>query len=329
MEERLKVKEVFLDFVNILEKNDIEHFDDLLTEDVTLESTNYGYASGLKNVKEKLKWDGLPINFSRSRIFNFVAFTKNNIAKQSAVVTTLVGQNDKDYFHYFHFSGYFLNDFIQVNEKWKINKVKFNLDMEDGNTLFVKGWWKLIDYRFFEGAYPYPIVSEMEAPWRAIKDPDSLGTEEEQVLDSYYRYCWGIDHADMGILLSCLDDYIEFDKRAINLPLDPNPDSNFVSALEIVKIMKFKRFKEPVMEHIFKIKDINIKDDRATLVTYRYEPHRLGTKKFNKLNMHEDFYSGICEYEFVKRDNGWKMCKNLPRQLGVFSEVTYDKNKFY
>ena len=328
MSEREKIKEIFLCFVNALEKDEIDTLNEILAEDVTLESTNYGYAIGKEDVKNKLRWQGLPINYSRSKIFNFVAFTEKDFGKQSAVVSSLVGQNDEHYFHYFQYSGYFLNDYVKVDGRWKINKIKFNLDMEDGNTLFVKGWWNLIDYRFFEGAYPYPIVSEIEAPWRVIKNPDYLGTDEEQVVDAYYRYCWGIDHADMEILLSGLDDYVEFSKGAIHLPLDPNPGSNSILVLDVIKIMKYKRYKEPVMEHIFKIEDVKITGDKAQLITYRYEPHRLGTKKLTKLNMNEDFYTYVCEYEYVKKKDGWKMCRNIPK-YGVFSETSYDQKKFF
>lgn len=324
MQERLIIKEVFLKYVNALESDNMNALTTILSDKVILESTNYGNAVGKAKVIQKLKWQGINTNYARYKIFDFVAFTEGNRGCQSAVVTALVGLNEDDYFHYFNFSGYYLNDYIKENNEWKISHIRFNLDMEDGNTVFVKDWWKLIDYRYFEGSINYPIVSELNNPWINIQNPDCLGTEEEQVLDSYYRYSWGIDHADFDLFQTCLDD---------NVTLFGSKEP--LTKEDVIRYMKYKRYKEATMEHIWKIDSIDINADIAILKTKRYEPHRMGTTKFNKQNMNYDFYTGNFEYIFVKkdgknyRDGGWKMKSNNAKELKVSSEDTYDTNKFF
>ncbi len=324
MEERLLVKDQFLKYVNALESDDMNLLDEVLSKDVVLESTNYGNAIGLSNVKAKLKWQGVDINVSRYKIFNFVAFTENEVASQSAVVTALVGWKEETYLYYFNFGGYYLNDWTKEDGIWKIKHIRFNLDLEDGNSLFVKDWWNLIDYRYFEGIVRYPIISEVNNPWINIKNPESLGSEEEQVLDSYYRYSWGIDHGDFDLFQTCLADECYLFERE-------KPSNKE----EIIAFMKYKRYKEAIMEHIWKIDSVEIKGNRAVLKTRRYEPHRMGTTKFNILNMYTDFYTGKFEYEFKKvngknyRDGGWKMISNRCVLSKVIGENTYDKSKFF
>ncbi len=334
MNNRLMIKETFLKFVNIMESGKVDELEEILTEDVILMSSNYGNAKGIKDVIKKFKWSGLPIDFSRSRIFNFVVRNDENTAKQSAVVTTLVGNNDPDCFHYFHFGGYYLNDFIKVNDQWKISYIRFNLDMEDGNTLFVRGWWHLIDYRYFEGTVHYPIVSELDAPWRAIINPEPILDEKEQILDSFNRLNWGIDHADFDLAISSYDiEKGDFSGMTSFMKAQHLiPEWSDAGIRDVIRLLKYKRYKEAIMEHIWKIHKLTINGNKAELTVYRYEPHRLGTTKFNKLNMHSDFFTTIIDYEFVRRnDSDWKIIKEVPRpgRGRVFAEVTYDKEKFY
>jgi len=339
MNNRLMIKETFLKFVNIMENGNVNELREILTDDVILMSSNYGNAQGINDVIKKLKWNGMPVDFARSRIFNFVVQNNENIAKQSAVVTTLVGNNDPDYFHYFHFGGYYLNDFIKIDDRWKISFIRFNLDMEDGNTLFVRGWWHLIDYRYFEGTEYYPIVSEIDAPWRAIENPEPILDEREKILDTFNKLNWGIDHADFELAISSYDieggDFSGMTSFMKERHLIP--EWHEVGIRDVIRLLKFKRYKEAIMEHIWKIHALKIDGNRAELTVYRYEPHRLGTTKFNKLNMHYDFFTTVIDYEFTKNDNNsgngntWKITKELPRpgRGRAFAEVTYDKEKFY
>jgi hypothetical protein len=339
MNNRLMIKETFLKFVNIMENGNVNELREILTDDVILMSSNYGNAQGINDVIKKLKWNGMPVDFARSRIFNFVVQNNENIAKQSAVVTTLVGNNDPDYFHYFHFGGYYLNDFIKIDDRWKISFIRFNLDMEDGNTLFVRGWWHLIDYRYFEGTEYYPIVSEIDAPWRAIENPEPILDEREKILDTFNKLNWGIDHADFELAISSYDieggDFSGMTSFMKEQHLIP--EWHEVEIRDVIRLLKFKRYKEAIMEHIWKIHALKIDGNRAELTVYRYEPHRLGTTKFNKLNMHYDFFTTVIDYEFTKNDNNsgndntWKITKELPRpgRGRAFAEVTYDKEKFY
>lgn len=325
-EGRDEIKRVFERFVEILENNTTDALDEVLDENVELFSTNRGNARGLENVKRALEWQGTAVNYRRCRIFNFVAFTESGIGRQSAVVTTLVGIDDPDYFHYFQYGGYYLNDYALCGGEWKITRIRFNLDMEDGNTCFVRGWWKLIDYRYLEGAASYPIVSELDAPWTAVKHKESLGDERERVLDALYRYAWGIDHADMHIFMTCIDDGVSFGMTASGAPAS---DGELTSKGEMIRFMKYKRYKEAVMEHIYKIVSVVIDGDEAVVEAYRYEPHRMGTQKLNKYNKEWDFYTGKFEFVFARRDGEWKLKLNNVKELRVFSEQTHRDGRFY
>lgn len=317
MEERLRIKEVLNQYVEALE-SDESALKSLLTENCILDSTNYGKAEGREAVIEKLRWRGCPLNVSKYKIFNFVAFTKGTEAVSSCVISALVGQEDSDYFHWFQFSGYCLNDYVLEQGEWKISKIRFQLNMLNGNTLFVRHVWGLLDYRYYQGVYEgYPICSEIQNPWIRFDEPDSLGSEKEQVLDAMFRYAWGIDHADFEVYKSCMDESADLSAMGIH------------NLRENINFMKFKRFKESNMEHIYKINRVAIDGDKAHVELYRYEPHRLGTQKLHKYNKNYDFYSMEGHYDFVKRpgkypQGGWKMTKNQVVNTKVFYEISND-----
>lgn len=334
MKEKKLIKNLLDQYAQALETDDMQLMADLLCEDVVLESTNYGNAIGKDEVINKLKWQGIGYNYARYKIFNYVCFHLDITARSSCVMSALIGLNQPDYFHYFQFSGYYLNDYKKIDGKWKISKIRFNLDMEDGNTLFVNHWWKLIDYRYFEGASHYPICSEVENPWDTYYHANDDESEDEQVLDALFRYAWGIDHADFKIFATCCNDFVKFAHVNSREELKTIPDDVGMNKSELIRFMKYKRYKEPTMEHIYKVKRVEILNGKAIVEVYRYEPHRLGTTKLNKLNMNDDFYSGHFYYEFIKKEGtypegGWKMTLNGSLLQKTFYETTYEKRRFY
>lgn len=317
MEERLRVKAIAGQFVDALEKNDMESMGELLAEDVCLESTNYGNAYGKNGVTAALKWQGLPIDYVRYKIFNFVGFTSGQRGKSSCVISALVGNDDPDYFHYFQWAGYCVMDYILQSGEWKIRKIIFQMDMEDGNTMYVRGWWKLIDYRHYGGTGLSLICSEDENPWNCFEKVDSWGSEEERVIDAIIRYAWGCDHGDFMLFGTCCANGLHAG----------------LSKEQLINSYKGKRYKESNMEHIYKVQKVTIDGARAELTVYRYEPHRLGTAKLHKYNKDCDFYSGEYFYTLEKKEGnpygGWQLTSMEIIRMKTFSESSYDQNKFF
>jgi hypothetical protein len=335
MSKTQQVKQVLRTYVEALETNDMDKLAGCLSDDIVLKTTNYGNANGKQNVINNLRWQGLEYNYAKYKIFNFVCFTSGDKARSSCVVTALIGQDDPDYFHYFQFGGYYVIDYKLENNEWKMNFIKFNLDMEDGNSLFVKGWWKLIDYRLYEGSLDYPICPEYDAPWNAFEHPDDPDDVKEQVKDALFRYAWGIDHSDFTVLGSAFADNVRMvnEKKDGNISgLDTMGDT--MNRDELIRFMKYKRLKEAVMEHIYNIVKIEVDGEYAKLEVYRYEPHRLGTTKLHKYNKDSDFYSGSFFYEFRHVEGtyptgGWKMVTNGIRTLRTFADKNTENKRFY
>ena len=146
MRERDKIKQQFEYFVQGLEKNDAKFWEVVIAKDCRMQSETVGDAEGFDAVKEKLVWRGPKLDFSRYRIYNTCIFQEKDQAVQSAYVIATVGVKEDYYLHWFTFGGHYLINWIKEDAIWKMSSLKYCHDMECGNTSFVRGWWKLIDY---------------------------------------------------------------------------------------------------------------------------------------------------------------------------------------
>lgn len=335
MNKRQEIKALFRNYVEALEQNDLQKMGECFDENIILESSNYGCGKGKAQVMERLSWKGMAYNYAKYKIFNFVCFAAEKEARSSCVVTALLGQETADYFHYFQFGGYYVAEYVYNGREFKISALRFHLDMEDGNTLFVRDWWKMIDYRRYQGTEKPVICPELDSPWSLYPMTDDHGSEAEQVKDALFRYAWGIDQNDFVLFETMLCDQVHMvTGKGENAVSGLDALQDIMTKEQVIRFMKYKRFKEPVMEHIYKIVSVKIEGNTARIEAWRYEPHRLGTAKLHKYNKEQDFYSGSFFYDFVKEpgafpNGGWKMKTNGVRFLKTFCEELPERKWFY
>lgn len=315
MRERDKIKQQFEKFICALEKNDMSYLETVISSDCRMQSETVGEAEGLEIIKQKLKWRGPALDYSRYRIYNTCIFQKEDRAVQSSYVVATVGVKENYYLHWFTFGGHYLIDWKKEAEEWKMNHIRYCHDMECGNTAFVKDWWKLIDYDTWMGYEKHPICSAKEAPWRVMNNYEDW-TEEEKIADLFCRYAWGIDEDDFEITESVMAENIQ-----TNIP-----GKSFEGKGKLISMLEQKRKKENSMSHVGKIVSIKQTGDKAEMVVWRYEPHRIGTKFTHAGNIDTMFYSVDYLWHLEKQNDRWRVT-GIDYNIGVFGEK--DDGRYY
>lgn len=315
MHERTEIKETFGQFVRGLEQNDSGLFGSVLAPECLMISETLGEICGAAAVTEKLCWKGAKLDFSRYRIYNNCIFQEGIQAVQSAYVVATVGERENHYLHWFTFGGHYLLRWRKEAGGWKLYQIKYCHDMECGNTSFVAGWWRLIDYDKRNGYENHPIQSKLEAPWRVMQNKADW-SEEEKIIDLYNRYAWGIDEDDFELTASVMLDDI----------YSNIPGKSFRGKEKLLQLLESKRKKENTMSHVGKIVDVKIDGAEAAMRVWRYEPHRIGTKFTHAGNIDTMFYS--VDYLWnLRRVQGEWMVAGIDYHTGVFGEC--DNGKLY
>jgi hypothetical protein len=294
MDNRSTIQTLFRKFILALQENSFPVFDEVFTKGTEFQTQHLGCFIGAEEAKAAFRWKGPRLNISRYQIYNHTLFNDSERAVQSAYLVALVGYVERGYLHHFQFGGHFLNSWRKIDGDWKITTMKFALDMEFGNTAFVSGWWKLIDYTVYGGYQFHPINSPIEAPWRQGISQDNW-TEEEQVRDLYNRYAWGIDENDFALTASALAEDVT----------THIPGQILRSREELIAMLRSKRDKENTMSHVGKFAGVSLNHHSATLFMRRYEPHRIGTRILHKGNVDTQFYSVQYTFSAEKKDSAW------------------------
>lgn len=309
---RQKIRDGFASFVLALQQNDLEAFDKVFCKDAVFETQPFGNFQGTREAKRRFCWQGPQLDVSRYKIYNNCIFAEEDHGLQSAYVVALTGQLLDGYLHHFQFGGHYLIYWKKREGQWKIVRMKYCLDMEFGNTSFVAGWWKMIDYTVYGGYKNHPIQPAVDAPWRLY--PQKRGwSEDEKIIDLYNRYAWGIDEDDFEITASALSE-----KAWANIPGNAIPSKE-----ALIAMLRSKRLKENTMSHVGKIVGVNRRDKTAELYVWRYEPHRIGTKILHAGNMDRMYYSVDYIFHAIIEDSEWKICQ-IDYQIGIFDAPVED-----
>ena len=77
------IEKILDQFIDALEKDDMSLLNDVLDENVQVNSSALGVFQGLEAAKERFKWKGEKLSFCHHRIFNLVTRSNENKTYQS------------------------------------------------------------------------------------------------------------------------------------------------------------------------------------------------------------------------------------------------------
>lgn len=297
---RKEIAEVYERLKAALEKEDFSDLKNILLPEAKAFFSNIGSFCGAKEIMEGLKWKGEEVNIRRFETVNFVALSAGDRAQQSCCLLGLLAYDDGKQFFPFQFGGRFANSLVHTDDGWKFSELRFDLDWDHGNTAFARHW-KLVDYSI--GWHPKmqmkAILCELDAPWRVIKNPDYLGTDEEQIAYAFYKIAWGEDTMDFELMAEVYSEDFTID-------FPPNGE---LTKRQILSILKQHRFGEANWEHVGKIANITINGDNADMIIFRLEPHRIAPFVLTRKNYESPIYSARYEIKLRKEEGGWHMTR--------------------
>jgi len=311
MQSRQEINQVFSSFVAMLEKDDFSKANKVFDQSAELYTTHLGDAKGIVEISDLWKWRGKEVTVNRFSKFNHIIRSDDNSAVESVYLAVQSGYDADNYYHHFNYGYHFINVYKYENSQWKIRTMRCQLDIFEGNTMIVDGWWKTMNSKLYSGYQVPSIVSYFDSPWKIIPKEQNY-SDEEAICEVIFKYAWGNDHLDSAILAESMSS--QYHMEYSNKGIVDNVRSMIEMALQV-------RFKEYTMQHIYRIKDINIKGDKADVIFYRHEPHRLGSQVLDIDNRNGMFYSACYSISLIKENDGWKWLGGFYK-AGMFYEET-------
>ncbi len=324
MRER-SIPNTFDQFVKAWESGDWNSLSACFSSNISLNSSAFGEAKGREECLNVLKEKQLETDLVRIRVFNnVIRMVSETEAVQSVYTVHLYGKETDGFLHLFQCA--FLNNIHYSFEEgnWKMTALLNNMTFECGNSLLAKGKWVLIDYSVLNGNRK-EIYRQMTSPF----DYPNTGSEEEQIRECFYEYCWDIDTQRFESLRNVYTDPFEMK----NEKLKEYQNGKAMSVEDSIQIFQAQRKqmlqhgeyvfpKEAVWNHIAHFEELTIDGNKAHAVIYRYEPNRIGTRFLHRYNYETIYYSGKWNITFRKENNVWKIAG-----FQFDSGITEDKNE--
>ncbi|MEW1819209.1 nuclear transport factor 2 family protein [Arthrobacter sp. NPDC080031] len=260
-----------------------------------------GSASGANGVASLLQHMAFPGKLVRYRIVNPYIAIDNDRASQSAYLLGTVGtEATNGGIDAFLFGGHYVATYQQTAAGWRIADLRFQLDWNHGDRRHVSGW--TLD-KGPGRTNPSPvIVSELDAPWRATRQPQPGKTEAQLVAEVCIRYAWGLDQADFSLLATAFTD---------NAVAEMVPFGPMSGRREIVGRLKDLRNGQPYMQHAASDFVVNVRGDRATMQIHRIVPFMptmetldapiFGARYEGRLRLED----GVWKFEWLQYFPGW------------------------
>ena len=294
---RQRAAALFSRFVEMLRAHDLSEADEIFAPDIAVFTTHLGNVNGCQQAKQLWSWKGKPVGLERYLIFNHVLRENRDICAESCYLFVQSGFDEGTYYHHFNYGFYFANTYAaDAMGELKMTEMRCQLDVFEGNTAIVEGWWRPVNPQLYSGYQVPAIISLYDAPWRKVEE-DQNYSDEEAVCDVLFRYAWGNDHGDMPLLDSCIN---------VDYCVDYGAKGRISSPRAFIELSTQVRFKEYYMQHLYRVTELEVLGNTAHAVFYRHEPHRIGSRMLTVDNRDGIFFSARYDIYLVKTAAGWQ-----------------------
>ena len=275
-----EIKEAFSKFIKAWETNNVDGMDDVVAVDTYANFSMFGESCSRDLLKNNLKVRTRKTTYSRFLINNYVCLIEGNRAQQSAGMAALMSDSSGAEYAHYCFNGLFANSWIKTEKGWQMQSIRFDLLTDDANILtrdesgsfitvkgtgdlsFVENWAPIIDKNgFYFGTRLNAICAEYDAPWNVIRNRDNVGTDEEQIEELFFKYCFAIDTDSFGFFQDVWTD----DVVAYLPPLGIHDKRGITNVLKINKSGSRRCL------HMGRVKSIDVHGDTADIVMYHMD----------------------------------------------------------
>lgn len=305
--------------------NNIDLIDDCIDLEPLIYIRMFGHCSNTQFLKNWLSYRAVPTSKLEMKIYNYKVLIKESTAYQYATVLGAF-KEDGMYPKHLAFGGTFVNKVVKVNDDWKLNTIRFDLQCEDsvstttlskeglmyrapgyGQLRFIQNWLKIDDrighnMTKIANTAPTMISAEYDNPWYLIPDPDNLGNDEDQVKELLYKYCFAFDHVTFHLISDVFADNIKFRIE----------DEIWYNNRDAIGYLKLLRKVRPRPHHSIVFDEVKINGNEAEVVASRIAPDLRPTKFLS--DPISDWTDGFFKYKAIKKDSKWQI-----------TEFVYDK----
>ena len=322
--EKNRVLETFNRFIDMMEIQNFETVNEMFTDDAEFRSSALGQINGRDNIRDLLAGRKLSVETLNVRVFNNVIGIEDSKAYQSVYLIMMMSVMIDGFMHIFNCGFITSIEYRKADENWLIASLISNMTFESGNSLLVGGKWKLIDYSRINGN-DLDLITGNKGAW-AVKH--SGLDDKEAIRDVFCHYCWLIDtfaFEKLGEVYT--DPYFMINEKVKGY--DEGMAVSVAQAAELFRAQRYRTLeyegkvipREACWNHLIHVKEVNIQDDEADAIIYRYEPNRIGTRFIHRYNHKVIYYSGVWKIHFVKENNVWKI-----NRFAFTSEINEDAN---
>lgn len=320
-----QIKRKFYLFIDTWKSRNLEAIDDIVTSDTKCNlSTVAAYATGdqhsLYGVKDFVKDMAKPDVF-HTRICNYACRFDEKQAQQIATVVCraakYVGAKD---IQAFEFSALFSNSWINENGNWKMNCIKMDIVDADGDYKEFMNHWYFEDShaKWYQGVHLPTINGELDSPWVKFPECENVLTDEEQIMECFARYAYGIDTLAFENLRSTFtEDFV-----AVMAPWGTLDKRSFLTTL------KYHRQPARYWTHSVLPESIEIHDNEATIHAYRMAGHKQRNHPLilTRDNVDTEYACARYEIKARKENDVWRVSR-IEYYLGILEVGPYEEVK--
>ena len=323
-------------FAQAVRTGQLDVLDDMLSNDcvASISMIKKGIR-GIEEIKKALTWPGEQMDIRKFNIFDYVCRYAGNQAQVYFYNQCIVAKDDGVNVFPFVFGGQFCIHLIKKEEEWRMDSIKYDLSYDYGNTCFVRGKWKLMNYNQFYGHTP--MISHMsDSPWVRIPVDEEAGSEEEIAYQERYRSCYAMDAASVDELAALSVNGGSTKQRGPSLGVRKSvtkgggtqDTGTAFEAADYLNFQKEKIHKEARLQHVMVVNDIYREGDLRTTATYRSEYNRLYNRHYTRDNIHSIVFTVYQPSVEIFEDGKWYPYQNGFKGGVIFVPVDDDCIQF-
>lgn len=234
------------------------------------------------------------------QVCNYVGRVAGQEAAQSAaIVATAVRESET--FEACRFAGLFSNRLQKKDEQWMFSEIRLDITHVEGDFAELTGDWYMGKPQsgWYEGIH-LPVVSgELDNPFRIVPVSESQLTDEEMVLEAFYRYAFGIDTVSLDNAEAVLAEDV-----VVNMaPFGSMDKRTFLQTLKIQR-MPDRHWIHPVQPE-----EVLIQGERAFVRLNRLMGHEERHPALSPDNYRQKMACARYELKLTKEDGDWRISR--------------------
>ena len=283
MKENMALRDRMVQFVKDWETAQTEPMKEYILEDAVIDFSIFDRGIRRDELIENLAVRTKKTTWIRFDPCNYVCLFEKGKAQMTVEIVMEFVNTEEEIPSAFFCVANLVAGLVRVKEyDWRFAEMRLNLQEDnriahpvlkttgipkiraDGDEAFVANWHMHDDrIGWFEGKRMLSVFPEIDMPWNVIKEPEYLGSDEEQIERTIFSYYYGVDQ----ILMTQFQD-VTFNEDAMIIYDDGAP----LALREEMDAMRTQIQGSPRVVHVAKVIDIQVDGDHAVAKTYNRIP---------------------------------------------------------